>query len=693
MNISLEEFEKEKKYLKETLEVINDLINDNDLAIKEKMNEIMEMKRYIWESSGDLDDVEIASGMYNINMNVDYTNDSIKKLQKLKRSLLNPYFGRIDFEQNSIVDSIYIGINGIMKDLDFYVFDWRTPIASMFYNYGIGKATYEAPVGIVKGNITLKRQYKVQNGSLERCFNSNLNIDDEYLQEILSKSSSDKMTNIVNTIQIEQNEIIRNITDKILIVQGVAGSGKTSVALHRIAYLLYRQKNLTSNNVLIFSPNDVFSDYISQVLPELGEDNVLQTTYSDFAKSYIKEFKEIESFTNFIERFYKQTEIDDKDYKITKFKLSDDFRHLLDKFLFDYKQNVFFVKAIKINNLEISIDELNTLFKVKYAKKSTIDKLESMSEYICDLTNILYKKYGKTIQNKLCEHLNVNLNVKELYYKILSSNDFKIQSGISKENIVSLKKVLKFEDLLPLMYLHFELNGYPSDKNIRHIIIDEAQDYMLLQLEMLRKIFKNASFTILGDINQTVNPYYKYDNLNQINNIFAGNGRYIELNKTYRSSEEIIKFTNSVLGLDNTCSVRKSNEIPVLIREVEDNDVVSQMIIDIKQMKKDGMGRIAVITRNNRETLELYEILKDEVEDISLLESTKGSRDNNLVILPSYISKGLEFDGVITYNSKGNEYKEKDKYLFYVVCTRAQHSLAVYNGPILKLERKNGYAR
>ncbi len=693
MNISLEELEKERDYLIKTLSVINSIIDESDESIRDKMNSITEMKRYIWENSGTLDEVEIADGMYNVNVDVEHTNNSINSLQKLRRSLINPYFGRIDFEKDEDIDQIYIGINGIMKDLNFYVFDWRTPIASMFYNYGIGPASYEAPVGSIEGNITLKRQYKIQNGNIERCFNSTLNIDDEYLQEILSKSSSDKMSNIVNTIQREQNEIIRNIVDKYLIVQGIAGSGKTSVALHRIAYLLYKEKNLTSNNVLIFSPNDVFSEYISQVLPELGEDNVLQTTYSDFSKSYIKDFKEIESFTNFIERFYKNNDIDEEKYRVIQFKLSDQFKRLLDKSLCDYKNSIFFTRGISINSTEIDVNELNSLFNSRYGSKPIDDRLEYMSEYICDSANISYKKYGKTIQNKLREYLNKNLSIKDLYSKILMSEDFKNQSGVFKDADVSAGKVLKYEDLISMLYLNFELNGYPSGRNIRHIIIDEAQDYTLLQLSMLKRIFNTASFTILGDINQTINPYYKYEDFNQVNSIFDEKARYIELLKTYRSSEEIIKYTNDILGLNNACSVRKSNEIPVALREVDDTDVIIQLITDISEMKKSGMERIAIITRNNNETLDLYDKLKDKIEDISLVENNKKGGINNTVIMPSYISKGLEFDGVIAYSSKENEYTEKDKHLFYVVCTRAQHSLSVYNGPTLTLKRNNGYAK
>ena len=548
MNIEPEQLKQEEEYLKKTLAVIKELIENDDNSIKDRMAEIQEMKKYLWDNNAMLDDAEIASGMYNVNCDVSYTNENIKKLMKLKKSLESPYFGRVDFESNGFSEPVYIGINGIAKDLTFYVFDWRTPIASLFYNYGTGPASYEAPRGTISGNIALKRQYKISDEKIERCFNSDLNIDDEYLQEILANASSEKMTNIVNTIQREQNEIIRNVSDKYLIVQGIAGSGKTSVALHRIAYLLYKEKNLSSNNVLIFSPNDVFSQYISNVLPELGEDNVLQTTFSDFASAYIRDFKEIESFTQFIERYYKSDSISEEEYKTTKYKVSDEFKSLIDNYIERYRENISFIRPIIINGKSIKIADLNRLLKTTFDKFPLSERIDRISEYICDYNNISYKKYGKTIREKIKTIVNFDLDVKKMYEDIISSDQFKECVGLKENAGFKVGKQLKYDDLLPLMYIYFEMNGYPKNNSIRHVIIDEAQDYSLLQFYMLKKIFYTASFTVLGDIHQTINPYYIYNNLNDVNSIFENKGKYIELNKTYRSSQEIIEFTNQILG-------------------------------------------------------------------------------------------------------------------------------------------------
>ena len=673
MKISSEELKKEVLYLKETLKILKNIIEKESDSIEIQKTNVNEMKKYIWENSGVLDDIEVMVSMRDVNKEVDFTNKNIKNINALRKSLSSPYFGRVDFSYDDDIISVYIGINGIIENLKNYVFDWRSPIASLFYNYGVGKAEYTAPMGKIQGDILLKRQYKISNGKIKRCFESDINIDDEYLQEILSSASSKKMTNIVNTIQKEQNMIIRNVDDKHLIVQGIAGSGKTSVALHRIAYLLYNEKNLTNNNVLIFSPNEVFSDYISNVLPELGEQNVLQTTFSDFSSSYIG--GDIESFTNFLERYYNNENICLENQKHNKIKLSNEFKKEIDIFLKDYISTARFVKGLSINGKKITREELNRIFLEKFDNREVSRRLEDMSEYLGG-----YKKeFKRKIFQKLKELLTIDTNPIEVYNKILSKNNLSIDKEKTKFNSNGKIKKLSYSDLLPLMYINFELNGYPNARTIKHVIIDEAQDYTLLQFDILKKIFNSASFTILGDVNQTINPFYKYDNLNDINSIFNNKGKYIELTKTYRSSQEIIEFSNNILGIDNACSVRHSNSIPVEFREVDKNEIRKILVENVHKMQEQNMKRIAIITKSNEEVINLYNELKKDLTKLKMINNSKDFKIGNLVILPSYISKGLEFDGVIIYTDKENEYQEKDKYLFYVVCTRAQHALSIYN--------------
>lgn len=672
MNVTKDQLEEEKKYLKRTLEVVQELINNKSNTIKEDVNDIYEMKKFIWKNKNFMDKEERNLNVYNVNTNVAKTMLKKEELNRLKRSKSCPYFGKIVFESGGEIIPVYIGIKGIIKNLEFYVHDWRSPIASLFYNYGIGQAYYDAPSGKVYGNIRLKRQFKIKDGQIERCFDSNINIDDDYLQEILATASSSKMTNIVNTIQKEQNEIIRNEEDKYLIVQGSAGSGKTSVALHRIAYLLYREKGLTSNSVLIFSPNNVFSEYISNVLPELGEENVLQSTFSDFASSYINGFSGIESFTSFVECYYDNMIDNDDDIS---YKLSDQFKLFLDEWIDRFKENISFTKSIIINSRKTTKDELNKLLKYKYSNFPILQRIELIVEYLCEINKLDFDKYSERVKESVISILSEEIDIKKLYLRVVNDNTLIKNKNIDFEN----DSLLKYEDLLPMLYLYFELYGYPVNYDIRHVIIDEAQDYTLLQFEILKKIFKKASFTILGDIHQIINPYYMYKSLDEINVLFDNHGRYIELNKTYRSTKEIIDYTNKILNIDNVCAIRKGDVIPVVERNVDNNKIIKQLISDINEMKNKGMKRIAIITKNNINTEKWYTVLSKYFANIEMIIKNNKNSISDIIILPSYIAKGLEFDGVIALANNDNLYEEKDKYLFYVVCTRAQHMLVVYN--------------
>lgn len=655
-----EEILKEEANLVLTYNKIKSIIDSKDEYIANMEKEIVEFKQFVWEERSNFDGTETFYHKAYIDRTVKYGNDKIKQLFQLKKSLENAYFGRVDFKDDELT-KVYIGLNNINDESRFYVFDWRAPISSLFYNHGVGSASYESPSGEIKGEILLKRQYKVNRDKLERCFDSDLNIDDDYLQEILSSSSSIYMKNIVNTIQKDQNAIIRNKLDKYLIVQGVAGSGKTSVALHRIAYLLYDMKDIQSKNILIFSPNEIFSQYISNVLPELGEENVMNTTFSDFSNSYLK--GDLESFSTFIERYYNS---DVLDYEAIKLKLSDGFRKFLDLYIKDFTKTIHFTKGLIVNKKPIDVNYLNDFLRNKYLKLPLMERLDLLVDDIALIAKISSSKTREQLKINLVSKLSRSLDIFNVYNSFL-----KFVSSISTKLSYS-RGFIKYEDIVPMMYLYFEIYGYPITNEIKHVVIDEVQDYSLLQLELLKKIFDKASFTILGDSNQTINPYYKYDSLENLKEIFPV-GRYLELNKTYRSSCEIIEYSNDILGLINTCSIRRENNIPVLIKE--EVNIKLDLIRDIELMRKNGLKRIGIITKTLEETDFIYDVLKDSVDVTKI-----NSNNDDVVVIPSYLSKGLEFDAVIAYNSKDNNYQEKDRYLFYVVCTRAQHQLIIYGG-------------
>ncbi|MBR3363169.1 MAG: AAA family ATPase [Bacilli bacterium] len=680
--------EDEKKYLDTVINVLIDEIEKSEANVEIKKRGNNQFKKFIWQMRGELSDYEYNMNFNEIDTATDMINDQIKRLLIYKRALNSPYFGRIDFKRNDRVMPIYVGVTGINEDRKNYVLDWRAPISSLFYNYTIGDAKYEAPRGTIEGEITLRRQYKIENGYMQRMIESDINIDDDILQEVLANSSTDKMKNIVTTIQKEQNEIIRNNSTNHLIVQGVAGSGKTSVALHRIAYLLYQRKELNSDNVLIFSPNDVFSEYISEVLPTLGEENVLNTTFSELSKEYLRKNTKVKSFTEFIEEFY-NNEIDDYTFAINKFKLSDNFKDTIDDFLKDYIENRKLENDIEmvVNNaklIKIKKKEVNDFFYNKYKDLPIKEKINLISERICAINNISYAKCGASIRNKILAGMNIDLDAKRIYKEFLASDTYTRNFDFSPNLFNTKSSSIKYEDLMGLLYLEFELNGYPYNTNVKHIVIDEAQDYSKLQFHIIKKIFPKADFTILGDVNQTINPYYKYETLSSLQDIFGQASEYYELSKSYRSSPEIIDYANQILELSDKPSVRYQANLPVKMF-TENEDFSMQIVDNITEMKENGLERIAIVTKNNTESEELLERLKPNVENVSL--ATDSISNDNVIIVPSYIAKGLEFDGVILYTKEDNFYNEDEKNLYYVVCTRAQHQLIIYNQPELTLEK------
>lgn len=672
MALSEKEVSWEEDYLRFASEEISNKLDILGKEIHVKDEEITEFKRLLWEEKGSVDSVEMKTSLMASEMEANFMLMKMEYYKKLLKIQYAPYFGRVDFkEENDEVRKVYIGLTNLDQDLNYLIYDWRSPIASLFYDYPVGYASYEAPEGEIKGFMSLRRQYKIENKKLLRVFDSNLNVVDDCLQEVLSESSSEKMKNIVNTIQTEQNSIIRNTSSKHLIVQGIAGSGKTSVALHRIAFLLYKIKNLKSSNVLIFSPNNVFSEYISDVLPELGEENAMNTTFHDFAKTYIKEFKEVETFADFIENYYIGKE---SNPYFVKFKLSNTMIEVINNYVKEIESKILITKPLETKFTTIDINYLNYLLKERYNKLPLYLRIETMAEHLCDKLGISYGKGKRNFIKQINEALNIKKDFKKLYQELFLSKSFEDKYG-KIENIKLNPKQIGYDDALCFIYLKGTLNGFPYSNLIKQIIVDEAQDYNPMQYIILSKIFKKASFTVLGDVNQTINPYQKYDTLEILTNILNENSTYTELTKTYRSSSEIIEYTNKILALDYVSAIRKPNNVPVVLKD------------DIKELEKDILylknkyNSVAIITKSKEESIKLYDMLKEKIKGISLMEDSSKKFNKNLVIVPSYLAKGLEFDSVISYTDKHNIYTKEEKYLFYVVATRCQHELIIYNAP------------
>lgn len=667
--ISTEEFQKEKKKLKTISKEVK-LVRDN-LAkeVVGDLEEFSEFQKLAWQDKSSFDRAEFNQVLSSNEMEA---RRILAKRMYFKRVCLitpKPYFASFKYQDEEGKNyNIYMSLT-YLKDDDYnnILYDWRSPICSVFYDYETGPCKYLAPEGIISGTLFSKRQYQIKDNKLLAVFDNSLNIDDEVLQDVLANNSSDKMKNVVNTIQKEQNLVIRNLEDKNLIVQGIAGSGKTSVALHRIAFLLYRIDNLSSKNVLIFSPNEVFSSYISNVLPELGEENTQETTFSDYLSYFIKEYKSIEPFTNFIARFYEKS---NKRTDLITYKQSREIVLDLDKYIKDFIKESKIINDIELDKVNtISKDEVNNLLHDKYSRFPFFERIKEIAK---KLSLNYYGSEGKkraTIEKLIISNSNFKKDYKSLYINFYKSKYSKFNLLESEEKEILKTKELSYEDALLFAYLKGTLQGFPYEGDIKQVVVDEAQDYNYLQYQMMKKIFKKASFTILGDINQNMNPYINYKSLEELKGIFDSS-IYLELLKTYRSSKEIIEYTNKILGLSHVCAIRRDNNIPVTNHNKDD-------LLELIPTLKSKYKSIAIITKDMDMAETLYNKLKS-IYDLSLLTIDSKNFRKDFIIAPSYLAKGLEFDSVIVYNNLDNPFNARDKYLYYIACTRCQHELHTY---------------
>ena len=667
--ITKDEFQKEQRKLKTISKEVK-LVRDN-LAkeVVGDLEEFREFQKLAWQDKSSFDRAEFNQVLSNNEMEA---RRILAKRMYFKRICLiasKPYFASFKYQDEDGKNyNIYMSLTYLKDDnYNNILYDWRSPICSVFYDYETGPCKYLAPEGIISGTLYSKRQYQIKDNKLLAVFDNSLNIDDEVLQEVLANNSSDKMKNVVNTIQKEQNLVIRNLEDKNLIVQGIAGSGKTSVALHRIAFLLYRIDNLSSKDILIFSPNEVFSSYISNVLPELGEENTKETTFSDYLSYFIKEYKSVEPFTNFIARFYEGS---NKRKNLIIYKQSREIVIDLDNYINDYILDAKVIKDLELDKVNtVSKEEINYLLHDKYSRFPFFERIREIAK---KLSLNYYGSEGKkraTIEKIIIDNANFKKNYKSLYVNFYKSKYSKYQLLEEEEKEILKTKELSYEDALLFAYLKGTLEGFPYEGDIKQVVVDEAQDYNYLQYQMMKKIFKKASFTILGDINQNMNPYINYKSLEELKGIFDSS-IYLELLKTYRSSKEIIEYTNKILGLSHVCAIRKDNNIPVIKHQKDD-------LLDLIPKLRSKYKSLAIITKDMLMAEKIYKKL-ESIYDLSLLTIDSKNFRKDFVIAPSYLAKGLEFDSVIVYNSLDNPFKEVDKYLYYIACTRCQHELHLY---------------
>ena len=660
-----EEMKQEQIYLSNVLNRLNEKIQEMEQEIFVDDEKIQDFRKYMWENKGAMDKQELNSVRSNSEQEAQLLLQRRIYFKKLLQIQQSPYFASITLQRDEKIQKIYIGMTYLTDhQLNHLIYDWRAPISSVFYDFPSGPIFYDTPNGRIYGTLMKKRQYKIEQRRLLQVIDTDIHIEDEVLQEVLAKDSGSKMKHIVTTIQQEQNEVIRNTKDKHLVVQGIAGSGKTSVALHRIAFLLYKIPNLTSKQILIFSPNQIFTEYISDVLPTLGEENTLQTTFHEYLHHMLPEYRSVESYPEFLTRYYQGNQ---QDFSLIQYKQSDEIIQDMERFVDFFTRNTFFQTGIIENHIfEYSKEELNEFFHHKFNQAPFFERIKQMAQKFSEQNYQGSQKKRATYHRLLIEALGIKKNFSTLFQQFLESKFF--QKSNLQQKFSFKKKQIYYEDALLLVYLKGLLEGFSYDGVMKHIVIDEAQDYSFLQYKILKQIFPKASFTILGDIHQTINPYYHYDSLDQLTHFFKG--RYIELNKTYRSSPEIIEYSNHILNLKHVRAIQSSKQVPVLCRSMKDS------ILDDVIYLQTRYQSIAIITHDLESSQELFLLLKQFSP--SILFDEKGTFSKELVIIPAYLAKGLEFDSVIVYQDQNHFYHEKEKNLFYVAVTRAQHELIVY---------------
>jgi len=677
-------------------------------------------------------------------------------LRKLQDSC---YFGRIDFSEKGTTDTdvIYIGLASLTDDSgeQFLIYDWRAPVSSLYYDYPPGAAHYSTPEGTIEGDIHQKRQYLIRDGIIDTMFDTSITIGDDLLQQVLGRSKDLHMKSIVATIQQEQNRIIRHDGHRLLIVQGAAGSGKTSAALQRVAYLLYKHRDrLRADQIVLFSPNSMFNSYVSNVLPELGEENMQQTTFQEYLENRLGRTFEVEDPYSQLEYVLSGTgerHITDTEYQARlagiRFKASFEFfegiklykqslesagmifrglrfrgkvfltsQSITERF-YSYDSSIRFQNRIA-QLAEWIVEELNTLERKERTKQWVQDEIQSMNpedyQKAYELLNNKREFTENTFndferENILLGRMVIRKHMKPLrnmvralrfvdmvgIYKRLFSQPTTLTTllgermeqpelweEVCKQTVEKLeKKELAYEDATPYLLLKELIEGFQTNNTIRHVFVDEAQDYSPFQFEFMKRLFPRAQMTVLGDFNQAIYAHSAerngFDALPQLYGADAT--ELIILTRSYRSTKPIVEFARKLItGGESIIPFDREGDLPT-VTYVDDHKSLHQSIIDrIEKLQHEGYKTIAVIGKTTDECMEAFEALK-MVEGIQLMTKQTTDFDDGVSVIPSYLAKGIEFDAVIVYNASQDVYsRESERRLFYTVCTRAMHRLDLF---------------
>lgn len=664
--------QEERNYLTRLLQKVNFAINFINEKIQTQAKQIEYLNNHLSEHKRDMDHLEKNAMRESVTNNAAIGDHAVEKKKRLLRLKNVPYFGRIDFRRNGNQQAapIYVGVHNFFDEDENknMVYDWRAPISSMFYDFEPGEAFYKTRDSKIEGVIDMKRQFRIRNGKMEYMLDSDITIQDDVLQKELKQASSGKMKNIVATIQREQNAIIRNEDARHLIIQGVAGSGKTSIALHRIAFLLYRFKEtISSNDILIISPNKVFASYISNVLPELGEETVEETSMEEIA---IELFDHQINFQPFFDQVAEL--IEKKNEKLIErimFKSSGDLLKKIDEYLVHLENNGFKTTDIIAGKKPVPAWFIRESFE-KHSRKPI---LKRFNEVVRDIVNNTFMYYGIEITGK--ERTQLHQTIRKMFP---STNLRMLYKGfyewMERPDLLKMRKGATYEysDVYPLLYLKMKVEGLQPYNEVKHLVVDEMQDYSAVQYKVLNALFP-CKKTILGDINQSVNPFSS-SGLETIETIFP-DATSMTMLKSYRSTYEITQFTKQIRNNLDIEAIERHGEEPTLqaFKTVEDEGShISELV---RQFSENGYNSLGIICKTQQQADKLFEALQEQ-HNVQLLEAKSVAFGSGIVITTAHLAKGLEFDQVIVPYANDKNYKtEPDRQMLYVACTRAMHRL------------------
>ena len=675
-----------REYRLHVMECLKKRLAETDAAILEGEKEIEDMHEYYWENYTEMDEYgyENFDNQQALFRQMNANEEQFLLRKRFKKMMDSPFFGRVDFryDGDDEPELFYIGIGNLSERAGSLplVYDWRAPVSGLFYDYDKGSASYEAPSGVFEGEITSKWQYKIRNGKMIYEFESDVKIDDEILGAELGSKGEVQLKNIVRTIQKEQNTIIRNTSDKIMVIQGAAGSGKTSVALHRIAYLLYHDReNLKSSNILVLSPNGVFADYISHILPELGEENIREMSFDLFA------YRELKGIVSDCEDRYDQIErsvLIPESQELCREKQSAGFAGQMDAYMLGLEDELMNFKDIEYKGCTLSEKEIIDLFYFKFLDIPLLSRMEAVAEYFIDQVETLRdRNLADEEKEELTERFLCMYETRDCY--VLYSR-FLEEAGYDPLPRVPLeKRKLRYEDVYPVLYLKYSLFRCKNHHGIKHVVVDEMQDYSWIQYVLLRKLFP-CRMTILGDKAQTMEEQQQ-DVLKFLPKIFGRDIRKIVMNRSYRNTMEIAEYANKLTGIQDMELFERHGE-PVEERSFAKlEEALDQVIVDWEAKRADYETE-ALIFFTEREAEHAYLYIEEKLKNLdpdgeyqlSYMNRDSQNFKKGLTVTTFYLAKGLEFDqvfGVFAADAEDGLSKQAK----YIAATRALHELHMYD--------------